>query len=81
MNDTNKNYPILNDEISKRLAYLQKYGSKTIVSFLDAGINLVLNNIELMYGTNEEILALLTGLQRARNELLGLIPDEEGGAQ
>ncbi len=81
MNDTNINGVILNDTISKKLSFLQGGYASAIASDLDNAIGYLLEKNGMECDNAKELINILATLHNARTELLGLIPDKEGGAQ
>lgn len=81
MNTTTINGVILNDAISKKLCFLQEGYASAIASGLDNAIGYLLGKAGLECDNHQELINILATLHNARTELLGLIPDKEGGAQ
>lgn len=81
MNDTNINGVILNDTISKKLCFLQEGYASAIASGLDNAIGYLLEKAGSECDNPKVLINILATLHNARTELLGLIPDKEGGVR
>ncbi len=81
MTTTTINGVVLNERISKKLAFLQTGYAESIANELDDAIGYLLEEIGCEYRDPKALIATLTTLHNARTELLGLIPDKEGGEQ
>lgn len=79
MIETTVNGVMLNERISKKLASLQYGYAKSIADGLDDAIGYILEEIGCEYKNPKALVETLTTLHNARTELLGLIPDKEGG--
>lgn len=81
MSTTTKNGVVLNERISKKLAFLQDGYAKAIADGLDNAIGYLLEEMGSEYRNPKDFIATLTTLHNARTELLGLIPNEKGDTQ
>lgn len=81
MTEINVNGVVLNDSIAKRLSDLQNGNAKLIAGFLDNSIGFLLGNSQYFCGAERELLDVLSSLNIARTELLGIIPEKKGGVR
>lgn len=79
MTETNVNGVVLDDSIAKRLSNLQNGYANLIAGFLNNSISFLLENSQYFDNAEKELLDVLSSLNIARNELLGIVPEKKGG--
>lgn len=79
MTETNVNGVVLDDSIAKRLSNLQNGYANLIAVFLNNSISFLLENSQYFDNAEKELLDVLSSLNIARNELLGIVPEKKGG--